>query len=150
MSETPTALLLALALAAGPAAAQQGKPLAEIPVRKQSNIAYVSAGMSELERREMQRIANRYPMQLIFVVEGAPPEVRGVQVTVRNLKGEKEIEALSDGPLFYLNPPSGRWTMEVEYHGEKLSRTVDLVGRRYILLEFKFKMQGDDRALLLQ
>jgi len=29
--------------------------------------------------------------------------------------------------------------MEAEYDGEKISRTVDLVGRRYIVLEFKFK-----------
>ena len=29
--------------------------------------------------------------------------------------------------------------MDAEYDGEVVSRTVDLIGRRYILLEFKFK-----------
>ena len=139
MSTRHFLLVLAWALAALPALAQQGKLLADIPIHKQSGIAYVSGGVTDLERQEMRRIANRYPMQLVLVVAGAPPEVRGVKITVRNIKGEKEIEAVSDGPLFYFNPPSGRWTMEAEYDGEKISRTVDLVGRRYIVLEFKFK-----------
>jgi hypothetical protein len=29
--------------------------------------------------------------------------------------------------------------MDAEYRGETISRTVDLIGRRYMLLEFKFK-----------
>lgn len=142
MNKLSLLLCLTCILAAASALAQQNKPFADIPVRKQSGIQYVSAGVTEPERQEMQRIANRYPMQLIFVVEGQPPEVSGVKVTVKNLKGQKEIEAVSAGPLFYFNPPSGRWTMEAEYDGETISRTVDLVGRRYIVLEFKFKATG--------
>jgi len=142
MSKRHFLLVLVWAFAALPALAQHSKQLADIPIHKQSGIQYVSGGVTDLERQEMQRIANRYPMQLILVVEGAAPEVRGVKITVKNIKGEKDIEAVSDGPLFYFNPPSGRWTMEAEYDGEKISRTVDLVGRRYIVLEFKFKAPG--------
>jgi hypothetical protein len=29
--------------------------------------------------------------------------------------------------------------MEAEWNGEKVTRTVDLVGRRYIVLEFRFQ-----------
>ena len=126
-------------MSAAPVWAQAQKPFADIPVHKQSGIAYVSGGMTAPERQEMQRIGNKYPMQLIFVVEGQPPEVSGVKVTIKDLKGDTQIEAVSDGPLFYFNPPSGRWIMETEYDGEMITRTVDLVGRRYIVLEFKFK-----------
>src|SRR5262245_33292525 len=96
------ALILALTAAMGWAQAQ--KPYADIPVRKQSSIPYVSGGMTAAERQEMERIANKYPMQLIFVVEGEPPEVSGVKVTVKDVKGDTQIEALSAGPLFYFNP----------------------------------------------
>jgi hypothetical protein len=65
--------------------------------------------------------------------------IQGVKVTVRDIKGAPLIEAVADGPYFFFNPPSGRWTMDAEYAGEVVSRTVDLIGRRYILLEFKFK-----------
>ena len=138
MSHVSVLLALACALGLTPAAAQQ-KPLADIPVRKQSGIPFVSGGVTEAERQELQRIANKYPMQLVFTAEGQPPELKGVKIKVRDLRGDTLIEAVSDGPLFYFNPPSGRWTMEAELNGETVARTVDLVGRRYIVLEFHFK-----------
>ena len=138
MSRVSVLLALACALGLTPAAAQQ-KPLADIPVRKQSGIPFVSGGVTEAERQEMQRIASKYPMQLVFTAEGQPPELKGVKIKIRDLRGDTLIEAVSEGPLFYFNPPSGRWTMEAELNGETVARTVDLVGRRYIVLEFHFK-----------
>ncbi|HEY7758231.1 MAG TPA: hypothetical protein VIA64_02335 [Burkholderiales bacterium] len=138
MRHVPILLALTCALAFTPVAAQH-KPLADIPVRKQSGIPFVSGGMTEAERHEMQRVANKYPMQLVFTAEGQPPELSGVRIKVRDLRGDTLIEAVADGPLFYFNPPSGRWTMEAEWNGEKVTRTVDLVGRRYIVLEFRFQ-----------
>ena len=64
-------------------------------------------------------------------------EYRGL--TVKDLKGNPQIEAVAAGPYFYFNPPSGRWIMDADYRGETISRTVDLIGRRCMLLEFKFK-----------
>lgn len=130
--------LLLSALCAG-AMAAQNEPIATIPVHKQSGINYVSGGMTDAERKEMQRISNKYPMQLVFIAGDNQTPIKGVKVTVKDLKGSPQIEALSEGPYFYFNPPSGRWIMDAEYDGEVVSRTVDLIGRRYMLLEFKFK-----------
>ena len=129
-----------IALANVPASAQT-PPYADIKVHKQSNINYVSGGVTEDERKEMARIANKYPMQLMFTLEGHPEGATGVKVTVKDLKGDKLIEAVAEGPYFFLNPPSSRWTMDAEFNGETVSRTVDLIGRRYIVLEFKFGTQ---------
>jgi hypothetical protein len=131
--------LLTLAPAAG---AGHQQPFADIKVHNQSGIAYVSGGKDEAERKEMQRIANKYPMQLVFTQEGKPDGASRVKVTVKDMKGEHVIEAVSEGPLFYFNPPSGRWTMDAEVDGQVVSRTVDLIGRRYIVLEFHFKGDG--------
>jgi hypothetical protein len=117
----------------------QSQPSAAIPVHKQSGINYVSGGMTDEERKEMQRIANKYPMQLVFIAGDNQAPIKGVKVTVKDLKGSPQIEAVSDGPYLFFNPPSGRWIMDAEYNGEVVSRTVDLIGRRYIMLEFKFK-----------
>jgi hypothetical protein len=114
---------------------------ADIPVHHQSGINYVSGGMTEDERKEMRRIANKYPMQLVFIAGDNSEPIKGVKVTVKDIKGSPQIEAMSAGPYFFFNPPSGRWIMDAEYNGEVLSRTTDLVGRRYMLLEFKFKGQ---------
>jgi hypothetical protein len=118
------------------------EPFADIKVHKQSGIPYVSGGKDEAERKEMQRIANKYPMQLMFTQDGMPDGANGVKVTVKDMKGDHVIEAVSEGPFFYFNPPSGRWTMDAEVGGQTVSRTVDLIGRRYIMLEFHFKGEG--------
>ncbi len=136
-----TAKTLVLALCcvlAAPAFAAEQKPYADIPVHKQSGIDYVSGGMTPEEKHEIQRIANRYPMQLVFTAEGEPPEVKGVKVTLKDLKDNVVLQAVAEGPFFYFTPPSGRWTMEAEYKGQTVSRTVDLIGRRYIVLPFHF------------
>lgn len=137
-------LAATLSALAGPPAALSAQPETPAPleVHKQSGIAYVSGGTTEDERQELRRIANRYPMQLRFVVADDPASGGGVRVTVKDLRGDKVIEAVSEGPAFYFNPPSGRWTIDAEYAGETVSKTVDLVGRRYILLEFPFKGGG--------
>jgi hypothetical protein len=138
-SRLATLALLATLLALPLAAAAQQHPFADIKVHKQGGIQYVSGGKDEAERKEMQRIANKYPMQLVFTEDGKPEGVTGVKVTVTDMKGEHVIEAVSEGPFFYFNPPSGRWTMDAEMGGQTVTRTVDLIGRRYIMLEFHFK-----------
>ncbi|MFN0314060.1 MAG: hypothetical protein ACKVQA_03350 [Burkholderiales bacterium] len=123
----------------GTAVLADEEELPPVVVRKQSGFAYISGGLGELGRKAMAKVANKYPMQLIFTAEGEGPDLTGVKVTVRDRMLKKQIEAVAEGPAFYFTPDSGRWTVEAEYKGETISRTVDLTGRRYILLEFHFK-----------
>jgi hypothetical protein len=139
MRATITAALVWLAWCAPAAHAEQTSTAPAPVVHKQSDINYVSGGTTEDEARELHKVANKYPMQLRFVVGDDPTAGKGVRVMVKNLKGETVIDAVSEGPVFYFNPPSGRWTVDAEYRGETVSKTVDLVGRRYIGLQFDFK-----------
>jgi hypothetical protein len=141
MRATLTIAAAMVLLPAGPLHAQQDAPAAPA-VHKQSDIPYVSGGATEAEAKELHRVANKYPMQLRFMIGDDPNAGKGVHVTVKNMKGEKVIDAVSEGPVFYFNPPSGRWTVDAEYQGETVSKTVDLIGRRYIGLQFDFKGQG--------
>lgn len=120
--------------------------LPPVVVKKQSGFNYASGGVGELGRKAMAKIANKFPMQLVFTAEGQSDDLTGVKVTVRDTRGKTQIQAVSEGPYFYFTPDSGRWTMEAEYNGETLSKTVDLIGRRYILLEFHFKAQAEGAA----
>lgn len=108
-------------------------------VRKQGGSTYVSGGVDEPQRKAMVKVAPKYPIQLIFEVHGEVNGVTGVKVTLRDLKGDAILEAVSEGPFFYINPPAGgRYTIEAEFDGEKQSMTKDLVGRRYLILDFRF------------
>jgi len=127
---------LLLALGALPLHADE----VELPkVHKQGGSSYVSGGVDEPRRKAMVKVAPKYPIQLIFEVHGEVNGVSGVKVTLRDIKGDAILEAVSEGPFFYINPPAGgRYTIEAEFNGEKQSMTKDLVGRRYLILDFKF------------
>ena len=108
-------------------------------VRKQGGTTYVTGGSGEAERKALFKIANKFPIQLIFEVEGQEADIAGVKVTLTDQSGNALIEGVSDGPYFYMNPPAGgRFIIDAEYKGEKQTMTKDLVGRRYLVLEFKF------------
>ena len=108
-------------------------------VHKQGGSTYVSGGVDASQRKAMFRVAPKFPIQLIFEVHGEVDGVSGVKVTLRDIKGDAILEAVSEGPYFYINPPAGgRYTIEAEFNGEKRSMTKDLVGRRYLILEYKF------------
>ena len=130
-----TGLLLALAVPMLHAADDLEPP----NVCKQGSTTYVTGGSGEAQRKALFKIANKFPIQLIFEIEGEATDISGVKVTLTDLSGNALIEAVSEGPYFYMNPPAGgRFTIDAEYNGEKQTRTKDLVGRRYLVLEFKF------------
>ena len=109
-------------------------------VHKQGGSTYVTGGSGDAQRKALFKIANKFPIQLIFEVEGEPGDISGVKVALTDQSGNALIEAVSEGPYFYMNPPAGgRFIIDAEYNGEKLTRTKDLVGRRYLVLEFKFR-----------
>lgn len=137
--------LLGLAWLALCAAVARAEDVPPPVVHKQSGIAYVSGGLGEAGRQAMGKVARRYPMQLIFSLDGQSSDITGVKVVVKDALGKKQLEAVSEGPLFFFTPDSGRWTMEVEYDGESLVKTVDLTGRRYYHIEFKFKAAKQDQ-----
>jgi hypothetical protein len=108
-------------------------------VHKQGGSTYVTGGAGEAQRKALFNIAPRFPIQLIFEVEGEATDIRGVKVTLTDQGGNALVEAVSDGPYFYINPPAGgRFIIDAEYNGEKQTTIKDLVGRRYLVLEFKF------------
>jgi len=110
----------------------------ELQVRKHYGVRYVSGGMTSEQRRVLDEMAPRFPVQLYFRVEGTAKPITGVKVMARDVRGEVVLEVDSEGPVLFFDAAGGRYTIEAEYKGEKLSYTKDLVGRRYLVLEYKF------------
>ena len=133
-------LALALAMMLLPAAsAHENQP--QIKVHHQSGIDFIYGDADPLERKAIKRLAERYQVQLSFARVGSPGPLTGVKVTLVDYKGDKAVEVVCDGPIFFANPPAGRWTIEGELNGEKVSRTVDVNGRFYVTFDFKFTGQ---------
>jgi hypothetical protein len=130
---------LALVMALAGPALQAAEGVEPPKIHRQGGSSYATGGIGAEQRKALFKIAPKFPIQLIFEVEGQPEDISGVKVTLNDQSGNVLIEAASEGPYFYMNPPAGgRFTIDVEYNGEKQTKTKDLVGRRYLVLEFKF------------
>ena len=99
---------------------------------------YVSGGQTEQERKKMDRIADRFPMHIVLISDKSKQPISGAKVTVKDISGNVLVEAVSKGPLFFVDVIGGRYTVEAEYNGELLTETKDLTGRRYLRLRFMF------------
>ncbi len=111
---------------------------AEIEIHEQQGVRYVSGGGTADSDEEMKQLAARFPIHLVFSAQGLEKPIEGVNVTVRDVKGSVILEAKSDGPVFFVDVGSGRYTIEAEYAGERQSQTKDLTGRRYLRLRYTF------------
>lgn len=109
-----------------------------LKVRRQGGINFVTGGNGD-EAEAFREIAARYPVQMIFLVDGKHVEIADVKVRLLDVKGESQVEAVATGPMFFVNPPSGRWTFEATWKGQTIAMTKDLTGRRYLVLDFNFK-----------
>jgi hypothetical protein len=109
-----------------------------IKVRQQSGANYVTGGIGD-DVEAFLEISPRYPIHLKFQQGGRDIQEKGVEVRIIDVKGESLVEATAEGPLFYVNPPSGRWKFEIVWQGQMLTQTKDLTGRRYLDLVFDFR-----------
>jgi hypothetical protein len=130
------AMTFFLALCTGALAKEELPP---VKVHHEAGVAYAYGGMDPLERKAFGKIAERFQVQLAFSREGTNEKLSGVKVTMIDYKGDKAVEKVIDGPIFFANPPAGRWTLQAEYAGETFSKTVDVNGRFYITLSIQFK-----------
>lgn len=124
-----------MALYVGVAAADEAA--LGIKVHKQSGINYITGGGGDT-KQAFEQVRGRYPVHVQITVGGEHVDPGPVRITLRDVKGEAQVEADAEGPLFFINPPSGRWTVEAERNGEKLAKTRDLTGRRYLVIDFDF------------
>lgn len=118
----------------------------ELKVSRQGDYSYVSGGLNDEEQRQFEQLAPRYLIQLVFKRNGDKSDVSGVKVSIKNTAGDLVLETTTLGPYLYVNPPSGgRFTIEAEFLQQTQAKTRDLVGRRYLHLEFDFAADGEAR-----
>lgn len=78
----------------------------------QNGISYIGGGVGVAERAALERWAKDYPLRIEMARRNG--EYLGdVRVKVFNAKGELLLDVLSDGPLFYLQLPTGQYAVEV-------------------------------------
>jgi hypothetical protein len=111
-------LVSVLALQLGAAAAGDG-----LEVKNYNGTTYMSGGAGEDERQALQSVAGDYPLKIVGALSTGD-YVADARVVIRNARGEKVLDARTDGPWLFARLAPGVYQVESIYGGEMRRQTV--------------------------
>ncbi len=93
----------------------------EIAAKTYDGIAYMSGGIGLGEREQMEQMEQNYNLKLIFAVQQGN-FLSGVHVTITDKSGKTLLNAVSDGPWFFVKVPAGTYTVAATNQGQTISK----------------------------
>jgi len=120
-------IVLGAALMIRPALAAQTPegPVASLPATKiAGQVQYVTGGVGQEEADAFRQAQRDYSLALEFGNQATPRAqfTAGVNVLIRDARGNTVLEAVSDGPFLLARLPAGRYTIRATQNGKTLDR----------------------------
>jgi hypothetical protein len=112
-------------------------------IQEDEGIQYVSGGVGEDERTEIEALANQFNLRLMFAKQDSGEYLADVHVSIREEGGDTILDARSEGPLFFAQLPAGNYRVEATPSGmpDRMpqSKTVHVGGSGQSRLDFYWK-----------
>lgn len=126
------------------AAGPNGSPLDRLlQVYNDQGIRYVSGGVGEGERAELNALSNQFNLRVLFAMQGSGEYLSAVQMNILDARGETILTAESKGPWFFAQLTPGDYTVEASISGEARRQpqrqTVQIKGSGQSRLEFRWR-----------
>jgi hypothetical protein len=113
------------------------------PIQEDEGIRYVSGGVGEDERSEIEALGDQFNLRLMFAKQDSGEYLADVHVSIREERGGTILDARSDGPLFFAQLPAGDYRVEATPSGmpDRMpqSKTVQIGGSGQSRLDFYWK-----------
>jgi hypothetical protein len=106
--------------------------------KKYEHTIYLTGGATEEDSAAIRKHGMDYGLQLFFAVDHKPTAPGEVKVKVLNQAQETIVDAVADGPLFFLKVDGGRYTVILDRGGDVQEKTFDLIGRRFGQFSFEW------------
>lgn len=129
------AVLVALALAWGPALAQVAELAPPIEAREYQGVRYVTGGVGEGERERLLAQARDFNLKLLFA-EKSRSYLSDVDVVVTGKDGRTMLQVTSDGPLLLAKLPPGEYRVSATAAGQQQTRNVTVGDQGQASLNF--------------
>jgi hypothetical protein len=109
-----------------PMSAQPGDviedPAATLPDRSRQileyqGLRYLSGGVGEDERSEIETLGNQFNLRLMFAKQDSGEYLADVHVSIKEERSGTILDARSDGPLFFAQLPAGDYRVEATPSG---------------------------------
>jgi hypothetical protein len=113
-------------------------------IKTDGDIRYVSGGIGESERTELDTLSSQFNLRLLFATEGSGEYLSSVKVNILDSRGGPILTAESKGPWFLAQLPAGDYSVEVTPTGlrgqdETQRKTFSLDGSGQSRLDFYWK-----------
>jgi len=82
--------------------------------KKTESITFLSGGLSQPERKNLEEMGKKYSLKLIFS-DSRGEYLSEVTVTIFDQRGESILTVVSNGPWFFINLSSGTYDLEVSF-----------------------------------
>ena len=112
-----TSAVLSLALMCGSAWA------GSLEVQDAQGVQYVSGGVGQDERDELEALKDRFNLLLMFAAQGGA-FLSEVQVRIEGRLGRTLLDAMAEGPFLYVAVPPGSYTVTATVDGRSVARKV--------------------------
>jgi hypothetical protein len=106
-----------------------------VEVRRYESIPYITGGVGLNERRALERIGRDYNLKLVFAVTGGS-YLGEVQVSIKDMAGRVILETVSDGPWFFTDLPTGKYSVTAQVDGQGQRKVFRVSQRRQKTVSF--------------
>ena len=107
----------------------------------EGGITYVSGGNGLEERQALNEVTGDYNLKLVFAEKGSGAYVSDVKLSIMNMKGQGILEAVSDGPWFFVKLAPGRYKITAESEGQSQVQQAKVSGGRLTQLHFYWRAE---------
>jgi hypothetical protein len=129
-------IALALLLASSVGAQTSSEPREQ----HQAGVSFVSGGIGSEEAQAMREAATDYPLSLeLTAAAGGPRDeyISNAEVRIVDSQGALVLDTLTLGPIMLVRLPVGTYAVDVEWHGVRRQKSVEVGTRpQHILVEF--------------
>jgi hypothetical protein len=126
--------------AAGPDESPRGG-LAQ--VQSDRGIRYVSGGVGEGERAELDALSDQFNLRLLFAMQGSGEYLSAVRVNILDARGGTILTAESKGPWFFAQLAPGDYTVEAsvtdQAQGQPQRQKVHIESSGQSRLDFRWR-----------
>lgn len=131
-----TLSLMAMALTCGAFVTDAGAE-GGLAVREAGGLPYVSGGVGEDSRQELSAHAREFNLKLIFAAKSGA-YLTNVGVAIADAKGNKVLDATSEGPWFLTKLPRGNYRVVASHGSKVLERTIAVDGTALRTVDFRW------------
>ena len=110
----------------------------ELKVQTQNGIPFVSGGFGIDERAALHAMGQKDNLEMSFALQNKE-YIGGAKVLIKDEKGKQVLEAVSDGPLFYVKLPEGKYIVMATAQGKTLRQVVEVPSKGQARIYFAWQ-----------